>query len=61
MNIELIFQSVFCGHEYTVKNLDFSLSIEPQNKNILSKMKEIKAKRKIKLPSVPSTIGNISF
>lgn len=52
---------MFCGHEYTVKNLDFSLRIEPQNKNILSKMKEIKAKRKIKLPSVPSTIGNISF
>lgn len=22
---------VFCGHEYTVKNLEFGLSIEPDN------------------------------
>lgn len=61
MNIKSIFQAVFCGHEYAIQNLKFGLSIEPQNQDILSIMEDIKAKRKINEPSVPSTIGKISF
>jgi len=28
----------FCGHEYTVKNLEFATTIEPQNKALKVKL-----------------------
>ncbi|XP_025190731.1 hydroxyacylglutathione hydrolase, mitochondrial isoform X1 [Melanaphis sacchari] len=49
--------AVFCGHEYAIQNLKFGLHVEPSNQHILSKLENIEAKRKIKEPSVPSTIG----
>lgn len=52
-----LLQSVFCGHEYAIQNLKFGLHIEPLNQDILSQLEDIKAKRNIKEPSVPSTIG----
>lgn len=48
---------MFCGHEYAIQNLKFGLHIEPDNQDILSKLKDIENKREIKDPSVPSTIG----
>lgn len=33
-----VFQSVFCGHEYTVKNLQFAKSIEPSNDHVTQKL-----------------------
>lgn len=50
---------MFCGHEYAIQNLKFGLHIEPNNQDILSQLKDIENKRKIKDPSVPSTIGKI--
>lgn len=29
---------VFCGHEYTVSNLQFALSVEPENKAVSDKL-----------------------
>jgi len=29
---------VFCGHEYSVKNLEFALKMEPENETIASKL-----------------------
>lgn len=46
---------VYCGHEYTEKNLRFALLVEPNNLCMKERLQEI-----IKhpgLPSLPSTIG----
>jgi hydroxyacylglutathione hydrolase len=48
---------VYCGHEYTVKNLEFALSVEPGNVRARTTLDEVRAKRKAGKPSVPSTIG----
>ncbi|KAL9239889.1 hypothetical protein vseg_014167 [Gypsophila vaccaria] len=48
---------VYCGHEYTVKNLQFALTVEPENTKIVEKMEWAQKKRKTGLPTVPSTIG----
>ena len=41
---------VYCGHEYTETNLKFALYIEPDNKHVQAKAKNLT------IPSVPSTI-----
>lgn len=52
---------MFCGHEYAIQNLKFGLHVEPSNQHILNKLKDIETKRKLKEPSVPSTIGKNQF
>ncbi|XP_015109877.1 hydroxyacylglutathione hydrolase, mitochondrial [Diachasma alloeum] len=47
---------VFCGHEYTCKNLQFGLTVEPSNENIKNKLEWAEAQRKAQSPTVPSTI-----
>lgn len=49
---------VFCGHEYTVSNLRFALSIEPHNEALIAKMHWAKAQVADGSPTVPSTIGD---
>lgn len=48
---------VYCGHEYTVNNLKFALSVEPQNTDIKSKLSWAQNKVAKKEPTVPSSIG----
>lgn len=48
---------VYCGHEYTVTNLKFALSVEPQNKDIKSKLVWAQNKVSRREATVPSTIG----
>lgn len=48
---------VYCGHEYTVKNLEFARTLEPKNKAIADKLAWAEARRRENLPTVPSTIG----
>ncbi|CAH9090650.1 unnamed protein product [Cuscuta epithymum] len=47
---------VYCGHEYTVKNLQFALTIEPDNAKTVQKLSWAQSQRKSGLPTVPSTI-----
>ncbi|XP_051123099.1 hydroxyacylglutathione hydrolase cytoplasmic [Andrographis paniculata] len=47
---------VYCGHEYTVKNLQFALTVEPDNGKISQKLAWAEQKRKSDLPTIPSTI-----
>ena len=47
---------VYCGHEYTKKNLDFCLTYDVKNKNLINKIQSVDAKLKIGLPTIPSTI-----
>jgi hydroxyacylglutathione hydrolase len=48
---------VYCGHEYTEKNLQFALTLEPGNQRLRSKMTSVQALRRDGKPTVPSTIG----
>jgi len=49
---------VFCGHEYTEKNLQFALTLEPGNPRLREKMTSVEALRRSGKPTVPSTIGD---
>lgn len=48
---------VFCGHEYTEKNLRFALTLEPNNQDLAKKYERVKATCASGQPSVPSTVG----
>lgn len=48
---------VYCGHEYTLANARFALSIEPENTALVSRVKEIEAMRAAGQPTVPTTIA----
>ncbi|KAJ0101585.1 hypothetical protein Patl1_06794 [Pistacia atlantica] len=47
---------VYCGHEYTVKNLQFALTVEPNNAKIQQKLSWAQQQRQAGFPTVPSTI-----
>ncbi|GAB4814988.1 hypothetical protein N2152v2_002034 [Parachlorella kessleri] len=47
---------VYCGHEYTVANLEFAAAIDGSNPAVLKKLKWAKRQREQGLPTVPSTI-----
>jgi len=48
----------YCGHEYTLANIKFARTIEPDNEALADR--EIEAKREIAkgLPTIPTTIGD---
>lgn len=48
---------VYCAHEYTQANARFALSVEPQNKALVARAKEIDDKRARGEWTVPTTIG----
>jgi hydroxyacylglutathione hydrolase len=48
---------VFCGHEYTEKNLLFAEMLEPGNRQVTEKLSRVRALRAAGRPTVPSTIA----
>ena len=48
---------VYCGHEYTEKNLRFAAMLEPGNLRLREKRTAVEALRRAGKPTVPSTIG----
>lgn len=48
---------VYCGHEYTLSNSKFALTLEPGNAELQARMKEVEAIRAKQAPTIPSTIG----
>jgi len=48
---------IYCGHEYTIKNLQFALTVEPNNQHIKSKLDWAIEQRRKGVPTVPSTIA----
>jgi hydroxyacylglutathione hydrolase len=48
---------IYCGHEYTQKNLDFCLKHEPNNKHLKKKKNWIESKIELGLPTVPISIA----
>ena len=49
---------VYCGHEYTFKNLEFCLKYNPNNDFLKKKKDDIKLSLKNKKPTIPSTIAD---
>lgn len=49
---------IFCGHEYTLSNYKFALSIEPHNQDLILANKIAKTKRDEGDYTVPSTIAH---
>eukprot|EP00002_Diphylleia_rotans_P019385 TRINITY_DN3750_c0_g3_i2.p1 TRINITY_DN3750_c0_g3~~TRINITY_DN3750_c0_g3_i2.p1 ORF type:complete len:257 (+),score=59.99 TRINITY_DN3750_c0_g3_i2:62-832(+) len=47
---------IFCGHEYSVSNLQFAKYMEPDNLAAQAKYDWCKAQREKDLPTIPSTI-----
>lgn len=47
---------VYCGHEYSVKNLQFALTVEPDNLRIQEKLAWAKNQRQTGHATIPSTI-----
>lgn len=48
---------VYCGHEYTLSNARFALSVDPTNSALKARAKEIEALRAQDRPTLPTTIG----
>jgi hydroxyacylglutathione hydrolase len=48
---------IFCGHEYTEKNLRFALTLEPSNGALVAKYAKVQAQRKRQEPTVPTTVA----
>ena len=47
---------VYCGHEYVIENLEFALTVEPDNQTVRRTLSDIKQTRRAGRPTVPSTI-----
>jgi len=48
---------VYCGHEYTAKNLSFAAFVEPGNRAVREKAERVHALRARGEPTVPSTLA----
>ncbi|MFC1668959.1 hydroxyacylglutathione hydrolase [Spirochaetota bacterium] len=47
---------IFCAHEYTLSNLNFASAVEPGNKEILNRSKEVSQMVSNGRPSVPGSV-----
>ena len=47
---------IYCAHEYTLNNLRFAKTVEPDNKNMEERIKNVTELREKKLPSLPSLL-----
>jgi hydroxyacylglutathione hydrolase len=50
--------AVYCGHEYTEKNLRFAATLEPSNARLRDKLARVQEMRRAGKPTVPSTIAD---
>jgi hydroxyacylglutathione hydrolase len=48
---------VYCGHEYTAKNLEFAATVEPGNAAVVEKASRVRVVRARGEPTVPSTLA----
>lgn len=48
---------IYCGHEYTEKNLAFAAAVEPYERAIATRLEHVRALRAQGRPSVPGTLA----
>lgn len=49
---------LYCGHEYTVANIKFALTVEPNNAALKARAEEAKRLRAAGRPTVPTLLGD---
>ncbi len=49
--------AVYCGHEYTLANARFAVTVDPRNTVLAERLAEIEALRAEGRPTLPTTIG----
>jgi hydroxyacylglutathione hydrolase len=49
---------VCCGHEYTMSNARFALTVEPDNAALRARAEEARRQREANQPTVPSRLGD---
>lgn len=49
---------VYCGHEYTLANARFALSIDPDNEALKARTEEARAQRDAGQPTIPFNLGD---
>lgn len=47
---------IYCGHEYTEKNLQFASAVEPNNQDIKKRIESVQQQRQQGLPTVPASL-----
>lgn len=47
---------IYSGHEYTLSNGEFALSIEPGNEQLVARVENVREARRSRLPTVPTTL-----
>lgn len=48
---------VWCAHEYTLKNLQFALTVDPQNQQLQQRFAQVEAMRQRSEATIPSWLG----
>jgi hydroxyacylglutathione hydrolase len=48
---------MYCGHEYTLANAEFALTVEPGNEALRKRVEEAREQRRAGKPTIPVTIG----
>ena len=48
---------VYCGHEYTLANARFAVTVDPDNDQLAARLREIEALRSEGKPTLPTTIA----
>ena len=48
---------LYCGHEYTLANIKFARTVEPDNKALAAREKQVQALIAAGKPTLPSTLG----
>lgn len=50
--------AVYCGHEYTLANAKFALSVDPSNESLIARTEEARSQIENGLPTVPARLGD---
>ena len=48
---------IYCGHEYTLANINFALSIDAKNENLIKLSKWASHREKEHRPTIPTTLS----
>lgn len=48
---------IYCGHEYTLSNARFAMSVEPENADLKARAAEVEALRAANKPTLPTVLA----
>jgi hydroxyacylglutathione hydrolase len=48
---------IWCAHEYTLSNLKFAITVDPDNQELQQRLVDVTAARQDLIPTVPTMLG----